>query len=97
MTNENDTETIRYRLVKKGYSDVGDNVILVTFCWWQIKDVDDRIIMWLTFISNFRVQHVSMKIFDETENLAFWFLGYLDVGCWWQNMLMRFWWPLDYT
>ena len=64
MTNENDTETIRYRLVKKDYSDVGDNVILVTFCWWQIKDVDDRIIMWLTFISNIRVQHVSMNIFD---------------------------------
>ena len=42
MTNENDTETIRYRFAKKSYSDVGDNVISVTFWWWQIKDVGYR-------------------------------------------------------
>ena len=35
---------------KFGYSDVGDNVFSVAFKWWQIQDVDDRIMMLAIFL-----------------------------------------------
>ena len=43
-------DIIELKRTQKDYSHVGDILMLVTYNWWQLKNIDDRIKIFMIFL-----------------------------------------------